>query len=278
MERLCTSCGINIVNNKKFMDAHKENCLGPLPCVWTYPGLFVQEWFSKEGTPETWPDYAYVYVMDHKTGLGESKLLNFEQFKDVGSCFSTSLRTCYNMLFTDMRSFGNVEGQYPELDSEKIKAAMKKLVNDTDAADEDMDHDNDDDDFDPDDDQDDLDGASGKRWRTNGEGRTRFTEVSPLAPPPPKASGRRGRGPTGPALEYSLVNAFRVEVSDLKSRFLNSSGTVVTKELKKLENREYERVRVQLDPDENGNMETIYVPIEDLRVIAQVDPHLMTVH
>ena len=30
---------------------------------------------------------------------------------------------------------------------------MKKLVNDTDAADEDMDHDNDDDDFDPDDDQ-----------------------------------------------------------------------------------------------------------------------------
>ena len=106
------------------------------------------------------------------------------------------------MLFSDMRSFGNVEGQYPELDSEKIKRAMKRLVNDTDAVDEDMDHsndddDDDDDDVDPDDDPDDLDGASGKRRRTNGERRTRFADGTDPAPPLPKASSYYVDGPIG---------------------------------------------------------------------------------
>ena len=77
--------------------------------------------------------------MNHLTGKGESKLLNVTQFKEIGCCSSSSLRTCFNLLHTDVRSFATAVGEYPELDSDKILGALKKLVNNTDAADEDMD-------------------------------------------------------------------------------------------------------------------------------------------
>ena len=79
-------------------------------------------------------------------------------------------------------------------------------------------------------------------------------------------------------LAYSLLYGYRVAVSDLKSKYLNSSGTATTKKLKRLGNGEYGRVRVQLDRDEDATVgyqgEVIYVLIENLRVINQVDPTL----
>ena len=130
------------------MEAHKATCRGPLDCMWAYPGRLVQEWFSIEGTSHPAEDFAHAYVMNHRTGKGESKLLNVTQMKDTGCCFSSSLRTCYNLLHTDVRTFGTAVGVYPELDAPKILKALKKLINDTDAADEDLDHseDNNDDD------------------------------------------------------------------------------------------------------------------------------------
>ena len=65
--------------------------------------------------------------MDHLTGKGESKLLNVTQFKEIGCCFSSSLIICYNLLNTDVRTFGCAVGVYPELDSEKI---LKDYKND----------------------------------------------------------------------------------------------------------------------------------------------------
>ena len=64
----------------------------------------------------------------------------------------------------------------------------------------------------------------------------------------------------------------------MKSKYLNSDGTVTTRELERSANGQYKRVRVQLDPEEDATAgcsgEVIYVALENLRVFSQVDPAL----